>query len=126
MICGPFVIPDSKVHGANMGLIWGRQDPMNLAITDVYWKTVFRLLSWCSWFHGDLKRQQAEELLQPREDGMFLVRESTNFPGDYTLCLCGEGNVEHYHIMCEENKLTIDEDTFFENLHQLVEVSLVS
>ena len=31
--------PDSKVHGANMGLIWGRQDPggphvgpMNLAI----------------------------------------------------------------------------------------------
>ena len=35
------VIPDSKVHGANMGPIWGRQDPggphigtMNLAIRD--------------------------------------------------------------------------------------------
>ena len=34
-------IPDSKVHGANMGPIWGRQDsvgphvgPMNLAIWD--------------------------------------------------------------------------------------------
>ena len=34
-------IPDSKVHGANMGLTWGRQDPggphaghMNLAIRD--------------------------------------------------------------------------------------------
>ena len=32
-------VPDSKVHGANMGLIWGRQDPggphvdpMNLAV----------------------------------------------------------------------------------------------
>ena len=23
----PFPIPDSKVHGANMGPIWGRQDP---------------------------------------------------------------------------------------------------
>ena len=35
------IIPDSKVHGANMGPIWGRQDPggphvgpMNLAIWD--------------------------------------------------------------------------------------------
>ena len=35
-------IPDSKVHGANMGPIWGRQDqggshggPMNFAIWDV-------------------------------------------------------------------------------------------
>ena len=34
-------IPDSKVHGANMGTIWGRQDlggpqvgPMNFAIGD--------------------------------------------------------------------------------------------
>ena len=38
--------PDSKVHGANMGPIWGRQDPggshvgpMNLAISDVSLKT---------------------------------------------------------------------------------------
>ena len=35
--------PDSKVHGANMGPIWGRQDPggphvgpMNFAISAVY------------------------------------------------------------------------------------------
>ena len=43
------VVPDSKVHGANMGPIWGRQEPggphvgpMNLAIwgakkTDYSW-----------------------------------------------------------------------------------------
>ena len=37
--------PDSKVHGANMGSTWGRQDPggphvgpMNLAIWDASWK----------------------------------------------------------------------------------------
>ena len=36
------IIPDSKVHGANMGPIWGRQDPggphvgpMNFAIWDI-------------------------------------------------------------------------------------------
>ena len=36
-----FIIPDSKIHGANMGPTWGRQNPggphvapMNLAIWD--------------------------------------------------------------------------------------------
>ena len=40
-ICMEVIIPDRKVHGANMGPIWGRQDPggphvgpMNLAIWD--------------------------------------------------------------------------------------------
>ena len=40
-----YCVPDSKVHGANMGPIWGRQDPggphvgpMNIAI----WGTMFR------------------------------------------------------------------------------------
>ena len=40
--CASFNTPDSKVHGANMGPIWGRQDPggphdgpMNFAIRDI-------------------------------------------------------------------------------------------
>ena len=42
-LLGHHIIPDSKVHGANTGPIWGRQDPggphvgpMNFAIWDVY------------------------------------------------------------------------------------------
>ena len=38
-----YAVPDSKVHGANMGPIWGRQDPggphvgpMNFAIWDIF------------------------------------------------------------------------------------------
>ena len=48
--------PDSKVHGANMGPIWGRQDPagshvgpMNFAIWGVCilrWNTVWKLMVW--------------------------------------------------------------------------------
>ena len=41
-VCSEQNNPDSKVHGANMGPIWGRQDPggphvgpMNFAIWDV-------------------------------------------------------------------------------------------
>ncbi len=78
----------------------------------------------CSWFHGKMRREDAEQLLEPREDGLFLVRESNNYPGDYTLCVCSEGKVEHYHIIYKDNKLTIDEEEFFENLNQLVEVFL--
>jgi c-src tyrosine kinase len=39
------------------------------------------------WFHGKITREFAEQLLMPREEGLYLVRESTNFPGDYTLCV---------------------------------------
>uniref|UniRef100_A0AAG5CTH9 Tyrosine-protein kinase n=1 Tax=Anopheles atroparvus TaxID=41427 RepID=A0AAG5CTH9_ANOAO len=73
------------------------------------------------WFHGRIKREEAESLLKPREDGLFLVRESTNFPGDYTLCVCFNEKVEHYRIKYVDNKLTIDDDEYFDNLGQLVE-----
>lgn len=73
------------------------------------------------WFHGSISRDEAETLLQPREDGLFLVRESTNFPGDYTLCVCFQGKVEHYRVKYLDNKLTIDDEEYFENLGQLVQ-----
>ncbi|XP_024945239.1 tyrosine-protein kinase CSK isoform X2 [Cephus cinctus] len=73
------------------------------------------------WFHGKISRETAERLLRPREDGLFLVRESTNFPGDYTLCVCYQGRVEHYRVKYKNNQLTIDDEEFFENLALLVE-----
>ena len=77
----------------------------------------------CSrWFHGKISREQAEQLLTPPETGLFLVRESTNYPGDYTLCVSCEGKVEHYHIVYKDGKLTIDAEEYFDNLMQLVEV----
>ena len=51
------------------------------------------------WFHGKITREVAEKILVPRQDGLFLVRESTNFPGDYTLCVCFDNRVEHYRII---------------------------
>lgn len=73
------------------------------------------------WFHGKITRDDAEELLVPRTDGLFLVRESTNFPGDYTLCVVYQEKVEHYRVIYKDNKLTIDEEVYFENLTKLVE-----
>lgn len=84
----------------------------------------FLFVNLTRWFHGSITRDEAEHLLQPREDGLFLVRESTNFPGDYTLCVCFQGKVEHYRVKYLENKLTIDDEEYFENLGQLVAVSV--
>uniref|UniRef100_A0A672SCM9 Tyrosine-protein kinase n=1 Tax=Sinocyclocheilus grahami TaxID=75366 RepID=A0A672SCM9_SINGR len=73
------------------------------------------------WFHGKITRDQAERLLYPPETGLFLVRESTNFPGDYTLCVSCDSKVEHYRIIYHNGKLSIDEEEYFENLMQLME-----
>lgn len=75
------------------------------------------------WFHGKITRDVAEQLLEPRTNGLFLVRESTNFPGDYTLCVCYKNKVEHYRVKTHERKftLTIDDEEFFDNLELLVE-----
>lgn len=74
-----------------------------------------------SWFHGKISREEAENLLRPRTDGLFLVRESTNFPGDYTLCVCFQTKVEHYRVKSSIDKLTIDDEEFFDNLEDLIE-----
>lgn len=68
-----------------------------------------------------ISRETAEQLLHPRRDGLFLVRESTNFPGDYTLCVCYQNKVEHYRVKYHDRQLTIDDEEYFENLYQLVE-----
>lgn len=49
-----------------------------------------------SWHHGAISRERAEALLSGSPDGVYLVRESTNFPGDHTLCVRYRGHVEHY------------------------------
>ena len=60
-VCLTFNIPDSKFHGANMGPIWGRQDPggplvghRNLAIWDILW---------CATQHILIYMQDAENLM---------------------------------------------------------------
>lgn len=42
----------------------------------------------CSWYFGPISRQDATDLLmQERDGGVFLVRDSSSIPGDYVLCV---------------------------------------
>ena len=74
------------------------------------------------WFHGKISREHAEALLRNCVEGAYLIRESTTFPGDYTLCVAYTGIVEHYRILNKDKKLTVDEEAYFENLIELIQV----
>ncbi|EDQ86681.1 uncharacterized protein MONBRDRAFT_33686 [Monosiga brevicollis MX1] len=72
------------------------------------------------WFHGKINRTVAEELIAGKPVGTFLVRESTNFPGDYTLTVVGTEAVDHYHIQSKGGKITIDDEVSFGSLDELI------
>ncbi|XP_062530708.1 tyrosine-protein kinase CSK isoform X4 [Bombyx mori] len=78
------------------------------------------------WHHGAISRERAEALLSGSPDGVFLVRESTNFPGDHTLCVRFRGRVEHYRVKWatapdnQNQRLTIDDEEFFDNMTDLI------
>ncbi|XP_072294681.1 megakaryocyte-associated tyrosine-protein kinase [Eucyclogobius newberryi] len=78
-------------------------------------------LSLMPWFHGRISGPEAVCKLQPAEDGLFLVRESIRHPGDYVLSVSVSGQVMHYRVIYEDNKLTIDYHTFFNNLLDMIE-----
>ncbi|XP_072938297.1 tyrosine-protein kinase CSK isoform X2 [Epargyreus clarus] len=83
------------------------------------------------WHHGAISRERAEALLSGSPDGVFLVRESTNFPGDHTLCVRYRGRVEHYRVKwatapdSQNQRLTIDDEEFFDNMTDLIHHYLI-
>jgi hypothetical protein len=51
------------------------------------------------WFHGRIKRQEAEKILLHRgAHGSYLLRESESTPGEYSLSVREGDNVKHYRI----------------------------
>ncbi|TMS20422.1 Megakaryocyte-associated tyrosine-protein kinase [Larimichthys crocea] len=78
-------------------------------------------LSLMPWFHGKISGPEAVCKLQPAEDGLYLVRESIRHPGDYVLCVSVSGEVIHYRVIYQDNKLTIDNMQYFYNLIDMIE-----
>ncbi|KAL5285215.1 CRKL family protein [Megaselia abdita] len=51
-----------------------------------------------SWYFGALSRQEATEILQTSESGVFLVRDSSTIKGEYVLSVSEGTRVSHYII----------------------------
>ena len=57
-----------------------------------------------------MSRQSSTDLLMvEKEDGVFLVRDSTTIQGDYVLCVKEEDKVSHYII----NRIDQEEQIFY-------------
>lgn len=76
------------------------------------------------WFHGKISREDVNRLLTTGKhpDGTYLVRESTNYPGDYTLCVYSQGIVDHYHIKSVNGKISVDDEVQCDSLEKLIKV----
>ncbi|XP_018593845.1 GRB2-related adapter protein-like [Scleropages formosus] len=56
-----------------------------------------------SWFKEDASRNSAEEMLMSREIGAFLIRGSQSSPGDFSISVRHESDVQHFKVM-KDNK----------------------
>lgn len=92
-----------------------------------------------AWFHGALTdgtakpngRVIAERLLRGHmldnpgqdPDGLFLVRESTTFSGEFSLSFwrSEESKIEHCRIRCKMGKFFLTDQVAFINLYELIE-----
>ncbi|KAJ7328222.1 Phosphatidylinositol 3-kinase regulatory subunit gamma [Desmophyllum pertusum] len=50
------------------------------------------------WLHGQLTREEAEELLKTKENGTFMIRESARRLGSYAVALKHKGAVKHIEV----------------------------
>lgn len=75
------------------------------------------------WFHGLLGRHAASTLLRANpNEGVFLVRESENRPGQYALSVCHQGGeLRHYPITLADGQYYISDRHKFCSVKELVE-----
>eukprot|EP00794_Sanderia_malayensis_P011283 gene11283-12463_t len=80
-----------------------------------------------SWFHKNLSRKCAEELLmETKREGAFLVRESESLPETRVLCVLMQNEVHHYKIIQSiDGNVSLQtlqgvEQHFFESMEHLI------
>ncbi|KAJ8386094.1 hypothetical protein AAFF_G00176880 [Aldrovandia affinis] len=74
-----------------------------------------------SWFHENASRSQAEEMLISRELGAFLIRCSQSSPGDFSISVRHECDVQHFKVMKDHRGHYFLWAEKFTSLNKLVE-----
>ncbi|KAL0993339.1 hypothetical protein UPYG_G00106350 [Umbra pygmaea] len=74
-----------------------------------------------SWFKESATRNSAEEMLMSREVGGFLIRGSQSSPGDFSISVRHEFDVQHFKVMRESKGQYFLWTDKFTSLNKLVE-----
>ena len=71
---------------------------------------------WPAWYHGWCRRTEVERMLRKGPEGLFIVKNSTEFPGDLTLCVAHSGEVLYFRVRGEGAGHTIDNQEIFKDV----------
>ncbi|NWH26201.1 VAV protein, partial [Grus americana] len=72
-------------------------------------------------YAGPMERGEAEQLLMPRSDGAFLVRQRVKDAGEFAISIKYRGEVKHIKVMTAEGLYRVTEKKAFKGLVELVE-----
>eukprot|EP01135_Chromosphaera_perkinsii_P011758 Nk52_evm4s2496 gene=Nk52_evmTU4s2496 len=71
------------------------------------------------WFHGNISKQKAEQVLLSKKSGTFLVRQSETDTNTYSISLNVEGSVKHCRVMLE-GRVCIVGNSEFDSIGDLI------
>ncbi|XP_035254161.1 growth factor receptor-bound protein 2-like [Anguilla anguilla] len=74
-----------------------------------------------SWFKENASRSSAEDMLMPCELGAFLIRGSQSSPGDFSISVRHEYDVQHFKVMTDHSGHYFLWTEKFTSLNKLVE-----
>uniref|UniRef100_A0A670XSL6 GRB2 related adaptor protein 2 n=1 Tax=Pseudonaja textilis TaxID=8673 RepID=A0A670XSL6_PSETE len=73
------------------------------------------------WFQERVSRHTAETMLRDKGFGAFIVRASQNSPGDFSISVKHEEDVQHFKVMKDTNSNYFLWSEKFQSLNKLVE-----
>ena len=73
------------------------------------------------WYWADVGRDEVNRVLQDAEDGSFLIRDKTGYPGDYTLTLKKDGVIRMIRIFNHQGMYGFSEPFNFVSVFDLVQ-----
>ncbi|XP_061495182.1 GRB2-related adapter protein 2 isoform X4 [Rhineura floridana] len=74
-----------------------------------------------TWFHEEVSRHKAENMLRDKGVGSFIVRATQNSPGDFSISVRHEEDVQHFKVMKDSKGNYFLWSEKFQSLNGLVE-----
>lgn len=75
------------------------------------------------WYHGNISRYQTEQKLRGHKNGTFLIRESQQNKGDFTISLAMDEKIYHYRVRkINHTRFYLDDPNFtFKSLGHMID-----